>query len=99
MSADWTLGPAIRLRCPNVKCELHGQPEIIRPMRFGNVLMMGVWRCAKCLFEMEVVNRAIRQPEVTAILAEANAPVAPRTSAQKVAAHPRARKVLKPRAR
>lgn len=61
---NWTLGASIRLRCINTRCKNRDVTEIIRPMRFGNVIMTGVWRCAACLHEMEPVNAAIRQPEV-----------------------------------
>lgn len=89
MSGDWTLGPAIRLRCPNPRCELHGQPEIIRPMRFGNVYMVGVWRCARCLFEMETVSKTIRNPEQTAARQAAAAPPTKPT-------HPKLRRAGRP---
>lgn len=56
---QWTLGPIVRVRCTNHLCEKHDIWQIVRWQRMGDVYMTGPLRCAKCLWEMEVKNKAL----------------------------------------
>ena len=60
MATDWTPGAIIRVRCTNEGCKKGGVTQVIRPLRYGDVYLMGGLRCAKCLGEVEIVSKVIR---------------------------------------
>ncbi len=63
MEPGWTNGPIVRVRCMNEQCASYRKVRVVRIMRMGDVLMYGVWRCAKCLHVMAVKNRALEPGE------------------------------------